>query len=69
VIPETTIAAFLDKYGYFDKCQVCGEKLWIMFNKKRQPIMIKVDLTEHRHQKEEKPTISEIRRDPGGNHV
>lgn len=70
MIQETEAAMFLDRFGFYDSCKECGDKVWIMFNKKRQPIMINVELKEHHHNKTKQQTVKKLiaqeRRATGG---
>jgi hypothetical protein len=68
-IPESTARAFLDKYKIGKGgCPQCGVDIWV-FQCNGQPHMITLDLVDHVHEKKQKPTITEIRKSPGGNIV
>ena len=67
MIPETTIAQFLDFIGYRGNCKECQKPIWWIRDKKNQTPMYTVNLQKHEHAKQKpKPKPDEIRRQPGG---
>jgi hypothetical protein len=64
--PEQNIAAFLDKFKECEEqCKVCGKKNYVLILKGK-PYFFDATFSEHKHGKGEKPTITEIRKAPGG---
>jgi hypothetical protein len=70
MISESAIYAFLDRFGYIEKCKKCGIVVWRMIDKHVQPHLYTSELVEHSHEESKphqvKKLIETERRSPGG---
>lgn len=70
MISESTINAFLDRFGYIEKCKKCGIVVFRMIDKKVQPHLYTSELVEHSHEEPKphqvKKMIDAERHNPGG---
>lgn len=66
-LSDSDIDTFIKKCSVSrELCAVCGKEIFVILKGSKPVFFNVVDLTEHTHPKADKPTITEIRRDPGG---